>query len=97
MEVFTSLLTALITVLSPVGSFTEGALEAAIQEQVHRAEVLAVRVDNRPSYRLLAGQVDQVRIAGRGVYLTPELRIALLDIETDAVDVDAGRLLNGEV
>lgn len=97
MEVITGLLSALIGILSPAGTLTEAALEAALNEQIHRAEVLAVRVDNRPAHNVLSGQLDGVRIAGRGVYPIPALRVALIDVETDAIDVDAGQLLGGEV
>ena len=97
MELVAALLTALVGLFSPAGALPEVALEAAIEDQIHSAEALAVRIDNRPSYNLLSGRVDRVRIAGRGVYLTPELRVALVDIETDAVDLAAGPLLQGRV
>ncbi|MGF1535528.1 MAG: DUF2993 domain-containing protein [Elainellaceae cyanobacterium] len=97
MEVFTVLLSTLIGLLSPVGLITDAALEDAIEDQLHDAEFLEVRVDNRPSYDLLSGKVDRIRVAGRGVYPIPELRVALLDLETDPVDLRFGRLTQGQV
>ncbi|MGB3613218.1 MAG: DUF2993 domain-containing protein [Elainellaceae cyanobacterium] len=97
MEAFTTLLSALIALFSPVGTLTDVVLEDAIQAQIHSADVLEVRMDNRPSYDLLSGRVDRIRIAGRGIYPIPELRVALLDIETDPIDVRVSQLLSGDV
>ncbi len=97
MEVFTVLLSTLIGLISPVGILTDAALESAIEDQLHGAETLEVRVDNRPSHDLLSGRVDRIRVAGRGVYPIPELRVALLDVETDPVDLRFSRLTDGQV
>jgi len=97
MEAFTVFLSALIAFISPVGTVTDAVLEDAIDAQIHSAEELEVRVDNRPSHDLISGRIDRIRIAGRGLYPIPELRVALLELETDPVDVRTSRLLNGEV
>ncbi|MCG8368597.1 MAG: DUF2993 domain-containing protein [Pseudanabaenales cyanobacterium] len=97
MELITIILSSLLAIVSPVGIFVDQAAENAIRSQLYDVEELRVRVDNAPNFRLLQGKVDQVRIAGRGLYPRPELRVALLDIETDPIDVDVGDLQQGEI
>jgi hypothetical protein len=51
-----------------------------------------VRVEAVPNTKLLAGEVDRLRLAGRGLMLRPEFRVARLDLETDAIILDPGSL-----
>lgn len=95
MEFLTILLSALLGIVSPVGFVVDRVAENAIRNQLADVEDLAVRIDNTPSYQLAQGRVDRVRIAGRGLYPTEDLRIAVLEIETDAIVLDAGRLRAG--
>lgn len=53
-----------------------------------RADTLEVRVDNAPNYQILLGNVDRIRVAGRGVYVLEFLRIDEVDIETDPISID---------
>ncbi|HEY9640913.1 MAG TPA: DUF2993 domain-containing protein [Coleofasciculaceae cyanobacterium] len=92
MEFFTILLSSLIGILSPVGLVTDRVAESAIRHQLQSAEQLAVRIDNTPSYRLAQGRVDRVRIAGRGLYPIEGIRIAALEVETDAIAIDPATL-----
>ncbi|MFS8856073.1 DUF2993 domain-containing protein [Synechococcus sp. H55.2] len=57
-------------------------------DQLDRAEVLEVRIQSRPNYRLLKGQADRLLIAGRGLYRAPFPRLELLELETDPVAID---------
>lgn len=96
MEFLTILLSALIGVISPAGLIVDSIAENAIRDQFDAVEELDVRVDNAPSYQLLQGRIDRVRIAGRGIFPLEEIRIAALELETDAIDVDLGSLQDGE-
>jgi hypothetical protein len=58
-------------------------------------EELRVRVDNAPNYQLVQGKVERVRVAGRGLWLTPDVRIGTLELETDPMSVDLQRLRQG--
>lgn len=97
MELFTIFLSSLLGIVSPVGFVVDQVAADAIRNQLDRVETLAVRVDNTPNYQLAQGKVDRVRIAGRGIYPEAEIRIAALDIETDAIAVDPSRLRRGQV
>lgn len=92
MELFTILLSGLLLGGSPVGFIVERVGTNLISAPFSKVEQVAVRVDNAPNHQLLAGKVEKIRIATRGVWLTPELRIAALEVETDAVDVNLERV-----
>ncbi|RKH75069.1 DUF2993 domain-containing protein, partial [Corallococcus praedator] len=88
MEFLTILLSALIGLVSPVGLVADRLAEDQIRNQFDSVEDLQVRIDSVPSYRLAQGRVDRVRIAGRGLSIQPNLRIAALEVETDPIAVD---------
>ncbi|HBL13513.1 MAG TPA: DUF2993 domain-containing protein [Cyanobacteria bacterium UBA11162] len=92
MELFTILLSGLLTILSPPGLIIDSVAENAIRSRFEKVEQLQVRVDNTPNYQLLNGNIEQVRIAGRGLWLTPTIRIDALELETDPINVDLQRL-----
>jgi hypothetical protein len=97
MELITIILSSLLGILSPLGFVVDKVAENAIRDRLASAEQLAVRVDNAPSYQLLQGRVDQVRIAGRGIYPLEGVRIAALDVETDAIALKSGTLRKGRL
>lgn len=97
MEFFTILLSALLGLFSPVGFVVDRVAESTIRHQLKGAETLAVRVDNAPNYDLAAGKIERVRIAGRGIYPETGIRIAALELETDPIAVDPGRLRRGKL
>ncbi len=85
MEPLTIALSVLLGLITPLGVVSDRVAEQQIRKQLHKAEALQVRIDNAPSYQLLRGKVDKVRISGRGLYLTPDLRIDTLEMETDPI------------
>ncbi len=97
MEIITVILSAIMGLFSPVGIVTDAVAEDAIRDQLDDAEAIAVRIDATPSHQLLAGRVDRVRIAGRGLYPLESVRIAALDIDTDLIDVDFSDLRRGDM
>jgi hypothetical protein len=97
MEILTILLSGLFTLISPVGLVADQVAEGLIRERIVRADLIDVRIDNGPSYQLLNGRVDRVRLAGRGVYPITDFRIDVIDVETDAIDIDIAAAQRGEI
>ncbi|MDA0674600.1 MAG: DUF2993 domain-containing protein, partial [Cyanobacteria bacterium] len=97
MEILTILLSGLFTLISPVGLVADQVAEGLIRERIIQAELIDVRIDNSPSYQLLNGRVDRVRLAGRGVYPITDFRIDTIDVETDAIDIDIAAAQRGEI
>ena len=85
MEFLTILLSGLLALVSPAGLIVDRTAENAIRSQFKKVDQLQVRVDNAPSYQLLQGKVERVRIAGRGLQLKQDIRIAVLELETDPI------------
>lgn len=88
MEFFTIFLSSLIGLVSPTGFAVERVAESAIRSQFKQVEQLQVRLDNAPTHQLLQGRAERIRIAGRGLFPSPEFRIEALELETDPIDVD---------
>jgi hypothetical protein len=95
MEFFTILLSGLLGILSPAGLIIDSVAENAIRDQLEDVEQLEVRVDNAPSYQILQGKVQRVRIAGRGLFPAEGLRIDTVEVETDAIALNPDRLQEG--
>jgi hypothetical protein len=89
MEFLTILLSGVLGLVAPAGLVVDRIAENAIRSQLRKAEQLEVRVDNAPSYQVLQGKVERVRIAGRGLRLKQQdIRIAVLELETDPIDLE---------
>lgn len=99
MELITILLSTLLGVVGSGGVVVDTLAEAALRNQLAGAETVQVRIDNVPNYQLASGRIEHTRIAARGVETRqlPGLRIDSIDLETDAVDVDLGRLQQGNL
>jgi hypothetical protein len=99
MELIIVFLTTIMAVVAPLGAAIDQLAEEALRDQVAGVEELHVRIDNVPTYQILNGRVEHLRIAGRGVFPRqfPDLRIEAIDLETDVVDVDFNRLRQGEL
>lgn len=97
MELITIILSSLFTLISPVGIVADQLAAGVIRDRLYQADVLDVRIDNVPTFQLVEGRVDRVRLAGRGVYLVPELRIETIDVETDPIDLDLAALQSGDL
>ncbi len=85
MELLAIILSGLITLVSPAGLILDRTLANAFREQFEEVEQLAVRVDNAPSYSILQGKVERVRVASRGVKLGLDFRIDTLEFEIDPI------------
>ena len=96
MEWITIIVSSLFTLISPVGLVADQVAEGLIRDNLYQAELIDVRIDNTPNFRLVGGRVDRVRFAGRGISPIPELRIDVLDVETDPIDIDLPALQDGQ-
>jgi hypothetical protein len=92
MEWFLIALTSFLTVISPVGLITDQMIANNIRDRVNSVEALSVRVDNTPSFQLLQGKVQKIRIASRGLEPLENIRLEVFDIETDPIEVDVNNL-----
>jgi len=85
-------LSSLLTALTPVGLVVDQTVADNIRRRVSGVEDLAVRVDNTPSWQLIQGQVQRVRLASRGLEPIPSLRIERFDLETDPIALKLDQL-----
>ncbi|MGG6294181.1 LmeA family phospholipid-binding protein [Leptolyngbya sp. AN02str] len=97
MEFVTILLSALLGLGAPVGVVADTLAENALRDRLQSAESLQVRIDNTPSYQLVQGRVDRVRIAGRGLVPIEGVRIQALEVDTDAIALNPQRIRSGQV
>ena len=95
MEFLTILLSGLLALVSPAGLVIDKVIANNLRSRLNKVEQLEVRVDNTPSYPIVQGKAERVRIAGRGLWLTPDIRIGALEVETDPLNVDIQRLRQG--
>lgn len=92
MEVFTIILSSLITLISPVGLIVDNTIASQLRQQVKSVDDLRVRIDNPPTYQILQGKAHRIRIATRGLKPTEEIRIEALEIESDPIEIDLDKI-----
>lgn len=97
MELITIILSGILSALSNGGWVTEAIAENVLASNVESVETLEIRVDNRPNYQLVNGKLDKLRIATRGILLQQDLRIDLLEVETDPISLDIKDLGNSSL
>jgi LmeA-like phospholipid-binding len=85
MEFFAVLLSGLLAILSPINFGGEAIVAQQLKKQFVSVEDLTVRIDNAPNYQVIKGKIDQIRIAGKGLYPIADLRIDTLEVETDPI------------
>ncbi|MBD2022649.1 DUF2993 domain-containing protein [Leptolyngbya sp. FACHB-36] len=95
MEFLTIFLSSLISLVSPVGVVLDRTAQQPIRRSFVSVETLEVRIDNAPSYQLVQGKVDRIRIAGRGLFPVQEVRLEALELDTDPIFLEGRRLLRG--
>lgn len=97
MDVVISLLALVAGLGAGAGYLVDRTAQQLLLDQLDRAEVLEVRVDSTPNYRLLQGEADRIRVAGRGLYLSPFPRVDVLELETDALVIPPSSFQNGSL
>lgn len=86
----------LLGVTTAAGWVVDTVAEREIKQQVYAVEELQIRVDNIPSHQLVQGRVERVRIAARGLYPMPGMRIDTFELEIDSIAVDLVNLRGDE-
>ncbi|MGC1394311.1 MAG: DUF2993 domain-containing protein, partial [Coleofasciculaceae cyanobacterium] len=89
------LLSGLLAALTPVNLIADKVTAGAIRARFNKVEQIKVRIDNAPNYQFIQGKIERLRIAGRGMWLSPDIRIDALELETDPLNVDLQRLRSG--
>ncbi len=92
MELITVLLSSFLSVLSFGGIVADQAAAGAIRSRFNKIENIQVRIDNAPNFQIISGKADRVRVAAKGLWLTPDVRIDGFELETDAIEVDPQKL-----
>jgi LmeA-like phospholipid-binding len=85
MNFLATLLSVLITLISPIGFGSEQLIAQQIRQRLHQVEDIQVRIDNAPNYQIVNGKIDKIWIAGKGISPIAGLRIETLEIETDPI------------
>jgi hypothetical protein len=88
MELITLILSGVLAVFSSGGWVVNAIAHKQLNTYIESAEELAIRIDNTPNYQIAQGDLERLRVAGRGVYLEPNLRIDSLELETDPIALD---------
>ncbi len=94
MEWLVIILSGFLTAITPTGLIIDQVIADNLRQQVQDVDVLAVRVDNVPSYQIIQGKVQKVRIASRGIELIENVRIDTLELETDSIGINIQELEN---
>lgn len=97
MEFLTLVVSGLLGLLLPAGFVLDRVAAGVMRDPLADAEVLAVRIDNTPTHQLVQGRVDRIRVAGRGLFPLEGVRIAVAELETEAIAVDPDDLRDGEI
>lgn len=92
MELITIILSGVLAVFSSGGWVVNAIAKEQLNSYIDSAEELAIRIDNTPNYQIARGNLERLQIAGRGVYLEPNLRIDSVQLETDPIALDLADL-----
>jgi len=96
MEILTLLLSSLLSLIAPTGLVVDQVVLNTLRSQLVAAETLQVRIDAAPSYQLVQGRANRIRIAGRGLFPLVDVRLAVLELDTDPIQFNPGRLRRGK-
>ena len=88
MELIAIILSGLTGLFSLGGVIVDKNVEAALTAQLDRVEELQVRADNAPVHQIINGKINKLRVAGRGLWVSKDLRIDTLEVETDPLAVN---------
>lgn len=94
MEIFTTILTIIISLLSPIGLFVNNSLTKVIEKQSENIEAVEVRINAIPTHKLSQGKADSIQISLKQWQPIENISIELLELETDAIDLNLSKLRN---
>ncbi|MBW4508378.1 MAG: DUF2993 domain-containing protein [Scytonematopsis contorta HA4267-MV1] len=93
MELITILLSGLLTLISPIGLVVDRTVEKRIRSQFLQVEQFQVRIDNAPTYQLLQGKINRIRIAAKQIRLKWEdISLISFELESDALELNPRNL-----
>jgi len=95
MEWLTILLTGLLSGVTPTGFVLDTVVEQNLRSRLPGSEEIIVRIDSTPTHQVLSGRADRVRLATRGLQLTPNIRVAVLEVDTDPISISISQLQRG--
>ncbi|MGB0562527.1 MAG: DUF2993 domain-containing protein [Spirulinaceae cyanobacterium] len=95
MEFLTLLLTGLLNGVTPTGFILDTVTEQNLRSRLPGSDEIIVRVDSTPTHQVLSGRVDRVRLATRGLQLTPYIRVEALEVDSDPISLRLGQLQDG--
>ncbi len=96
MEILTILLTIIVSLGTGGGLILDQILANFIKTRTENVEQLQVRVENTPSYQIIEGKAQKIRIASRGLEPIKNVRIEVLELETDPLSVDLETIQTGK-
>lgn len=83
LELLSVILAGLLTVTSPIGLVVDKTVSKSFKSQFYKVEDVRVRIESVPTHQLLQGKVDKIQVAAKGIWITPDIRVQTLEIETD--------------
>lgn len=92
MELITIILSGVLAVFSSGGWVVNAIAKEQLNSYIDSVEELAIRIDNTPNYQIARGNLERLQIAGKGVYLEPNLRLDSVQLETDPIALDLANL-----
>jgi hypothetical protein len=95
MEFLTILLTIIVSLGASGGLILDQILANLIETRTENVEELQVRVENTPSYEIIQGKAEKIRIASRGLEPIKDFRIEVLELETDPLSLNLDTIKTG--
>ena len=92
MEILTIVLSGILSLASGGGVILDLLVDNNLRSQVVGVEQQAIRLDNVPSYQIVGGKLQKIRVSTTGIKLKPNLRIETLELETDPINLDRRKL-----
>lgn len=97
MELVSILLSGVFAFVSLGGIAVDRGTETAIRNRLARTEEIQVRVDNAPTHQILNGRADRLRLSGRGLWISDEIRVDRFEVETDRLNVEQNALREADI
>jgi hypothetical protein len=86
---------------SKSADFGEQMLNAAATQSIRhlfsQSEFVEVAVRCQPASKILQGSIDSFKMSGRGLVIRRQFEVAEMSFETDAVTIDFGSVLGGQL
>ncbi|PHV63110.1 DUF2993 domain-containing protein [Cyanobacterium aponinum] len=94
MEIFTTILTIIVSSLSFGGLFVNNSLTKVIEKNSEEVKQIDVRVNSVPTHQLLKGKADSIQISLKEWQPRENISLELVEIETDEINLNLSQLRN---